>query len=307
MRLIFAGTPEFAAAALQALVQAGHDIVLVLTQPDRPAGRGMQLRHSSVKTVALQHALPIAQPQSLKDPEAQAQLRALGADLMIVAAYGLILPQSVLDIPRFGCLNIHASLLPRWRGAAPIQRALLAGDAETGITIMQMDAGLDTGPMLLRKSLAAAPTDTAKTLHDKLAALGSTSIVDALNLLQQHVLVPEAQDAALATYAAKISKEEAHIDWNQSVAKIERAVRAYNPVPGAFTLRNGEPLKLWAAALASAQGEPGTVLTVDNGGVIVACGNGALRVTELQRAGGKRLGIAQFLAGVTIDPGERWT
>ncbi len=307
MRLIFAGTPDFAATALQALIQAGHDIVLVLTQPDRPAGRGMQLRHSSVKTVALQHGLPVAQPQSLKDAEAQAQLRALGADLMIVAAYGLILPQSVLDIPRLGCLNIHASLLPRWRGAAPIQRALLAGDAETGITIMQMDAGLDTGAMLLRKSLAIAPADTAQTLHDKLAALGSMAIVEALNQLPQHLLVPQAQDEALATYAAKISKEEARIDWNQPVAKIERAVRAYNPVPGAFAMRNGEPLKLWAAQIASGQGAPGTVLASDKGGILVACGDGALRVTELQRAGGKRLDVAQFLAGVAIAPGERWT
>jgi methionyl-tRNA formyltransferase len=307
MRLIFAGTPEFAATALQALLQAGHDILLVLTQPDRPAGRGMQLRLSSVKTVALQHGLPVAQPQSLKDAEAQAQLRALDADLMIVAAYGLILPQSVLDIPRLGCLNIHASLLPRWRGAAPIQRALLAGDAETGITIMQMDAGLDTGAMLLRKSLAIAPVDTAQTLHDKLAALGSIAIVEALDLLQQHQLVPQAQDEALATYAAKISKDEARIDWNQPAAKIERAVRAYNPVPGAVAMRNGEPLKLWTAQAASGQDAPGTVLAADKDGILVACGDGALRVTELQRAGGKRLDVAQFLAGVAIASGERWT
>lgn len=305
MRLIFAGTPEFAARALQAIMQAGHEVALVLTQPDRPAGRGMQLRHSAVKSVALQHGLPIVQPLTLKDPGTQAQISAVGADLMIVAAYGLILPQAVLDIPRLGCLNIHASLLPRWRGAAPIQRALLAGDAETGITIMQMDVGLDTGAMLLRKNLAISASDSAQTLHDKLAALGATAIVEALNLLPR--LSPQAQDNALATYAAKISKEEARLDWARPVAEIERAVRAYNPVPGAFTLRNGETLKLWAAQVENAHGTPGIVLAADKDGVVVACGSGALRLTELQRAGGKRLGVAQFLAGVPITPGERWT
>jgi len=307
MRLIFAGTPEFAATALQALILAGHDIALVLTQPDRPAGRGMQLKPSAVKTLALQHGLAVAQPLSLKDAAAQAALREIGADLMIVAAYGLILPQAVLDIPRLGCLNIHASLLPRWRGAAPIQRAILAGDAATGITIMQMDAGLDTGAMLLRKSLAIATDDTAQSLHDKLAALGAACIVEALDALQHGRLDAQAQDEAQATYAAKISKAEARIDWQRSAADITQAVRAYNPVPGAFALRAGETLKLWSALANDGSGAPGTVLAADKDGIVVACGSGALRILALQRAGGKRLPAAQFLAGVNIAPGEQWS
>jgi len=307
MRLIFAGTPEFAAAALKALIAAGHDIALVLTQPDRPAGRGMQLKPSAVKTLALQHGLAVAQPLGLKDAAIQAALREIGADSMIVAAYGLILPQAVLDIPRLGCLNIHASLLPRWRGAAPIHRAILAGDAETGITIMQMDAGLDTGAMLLRQSLPISADDTAQTLHDKLAALGATSIVEALDALAQGRLPALAQDAAQATYAAKISKEEARIDWQKSAAELARAIRAYNPAPGAFCLRAGETLKLWATQTSGEHGTPGTVLAADKDGIVVACGSGALRIHELQRAGGKRLSAAQFLAGAPIAPGELWS
>lgn len=306
MRLIFAGTPEFAAAALQALISAGHEIALVLTQPDRPAGRGMHLRPSAVKTLALQHGLAVAQPLSLKDASIQAALREIGADCMIVAAYGLILPQAVLDIPRFGCLNIHASLLPRWRGAAPIQRAILAGDSDTGITIMQMDAGLDTGAMLLRQSLAITADDTAQTLHDKLAALGASCIVEALDSLAHGRLSAQLQDETLATYAAKISKEEARIDWRQPAADIARAVRAYNPAPGAFCLRAGETLKLWAAHSTSGEGIPGTVLAADKAGIVIACGHGALRVLELQRAGAKRLSAAQFLAGLALAPGEQW-
>jgi len=307
MRLIFAGTPEFAATALQALILAGHEIALVLTQPDRPAGRGMLLKPSAVKSLALQYGLIVAQPPSLKDPEVHAALRALDVDLMVVAAYGLILPQSILDLPRQGCLNVHASLLPRWRGAAPIQRAILAGDAETGITIMQMDAGLDTGEMLLRRALPIAPIDTAQTLHDKLAGLGGVTIVEALHLLSLNQLSSQIQDDAQATYAAKITKEEARIEWHRSAPEIERAIRAYNPVPGAFTRRMDETLKLWSAQITSGQGEPGTVLTADKTGIIVACGSAALRVIELQRAGGKRLSTAQFLAGVIISPGERWS
>ena len=306
MRLIFAGTPEFAATALQALVQAGHEIALVLTQPDRPAGRGMRLKPSAVKMLALRHELPLAQPKTLNDVPTQMALTALGVDAMIVVAYGLILPQAVLDIPRFGCFNIHASLLPRWRGAAPIQRALLAGDAETGITIMQMDAGLDTGALLLRRGIPIAPQDTAQTLQDALAAVGATSILDTLRLLAQNQLIAQAQDESRATYAAKITKEEARLDWSQNAATVERAIRAYNPVPGAFTLRDGASLKLWAATTTARTGIPGTVLTVDTDGVVVACGQGALRITELQRAGGKRLGVAPFLAGVSIRPGECW-
>jgi methionyl-tRNA formyltransferase len=307
MRLIFAGTPEFAASALAALIQAGHDIALVLTQPDRPAGRGMQLKPSAVKALALQHGLRLAQPLSLKDAETQEMLRAIAADWMIVAAYGLILPQAVLDIPRHGCLNIHASLLPRWRGAAPIQRALLAGDAETGITIMQMDAGLDTGAMWLRQALPIGERDTSQTLHDKLAALGAQCILEALEKLPQKQLTALAQTDALATYAAKITKEEARIDWRQPAEVIARAVRAYNPFPGAFTQREGEALKLWSARPTARQGPPGTVLAADKDGVVVACGAGALRIEALQRAGGKRLSAAQFLGGVQLTPGELWT
>ena len=306
MRLIFAGTPAFAANALQPLIQAGHEIALVLTQPDRPAGRGMQLKPSAVKVLALQHGLPVAQPKTLKDPAMQALLAALSTELMIVAAYGLILPQAILDIPRLGCLNIHASLLPRWRGAAPIQRALLAGDTQTGITIMQMDAGLDTGAMLLRKTMPIAATDTTLSLHDKLAALGAASILEALTALKQGPLLAEAQDAAQATYAAKITKEEARVDWNQAATQVARALRAYNPFPGAFTLRGDETLKMWAATTSAGCGAPGTVLAADKNGIVIACGSDAICITELQRAGGKRLGAAQFLAGMAIAPGERW-
>lgn len=311
MRLIFAGTPEFAATALHALIQAGHTIALVLTQPDRPAGRGMQLKPSAVKILALQHGLNVAQPINLKDPETQATLAAIQADLVIVAAYGLILPLAVLEIPRLGCLNIHASLLPRWRGAAPIQRALLAGDTQTGVTIMQMDAGLDTGAMLLREQIPIATQDTALSLHDKLAALGATAIVKALHLLQQGPLVAESQTESAATYAAKITKAEARIDWGQDVVAVARAVRAYNPVPGAFTLRAGESLKIWSAhafdgSATSDNNTPGSILSADNNEIVVACGKGALCITELQRAGAKRLNAAQFLTGLTIAPGERW-
>ncbi|MFP5404042.1 MAG: methionyl-tRNA formyltransferase, partial [Gammaproteobacteria bacterium] len=258
MRLIFAGTPPFAAAALDALADAGHDIALVLTQPDRPAGRGMKLTPSAVKTAALARGLPVAQPVTLKTPEAQAELAAVAADVMVVAAYGLILPQAVLDLPRRGCLNIHASLLPRWRGAAPIQRAILAGDHETGITIMQMDAGLDTGAMLLKSVVPILESDTAASLHDKLATVGALAIVDALARLD--ALTPEQQDDAQATYAAKLTKEGAQIDWSRPAAELARAVRAYNPAPGAWTLFDGAPLKLWAAEPCAARGTPGEVL-----------------------------------------------
>ena len=303
MKLIFAGTPEFAARALAALIAAGHEIALVLTQPDRPAGRGMKLTPSAVKQLALQHGLPVAQPPTLKAAEAQQMLRAIGADLMVVAAYGLILPQAVLDIPRLGCLNIHASLLPRWRGAAPIQRAILAGDAETGITIMQMDAGLDTGAMLLKQVVPIVDSDNAGSLHDKLAEAGGAAIVDALGQLQQGGLVAQQQDDALANYAAKLTKEEARLDWSRPAAELARAIRGYTPFPGAFATLNGEPLKLWSASVTDGKGQPGEILAADASGVLIACGDGALRVTELQRAGGKRLAAAQFLAGCPLSVG----
>ncbi|ODV04088.1 MAG: methionyl-tRNA formyltransferase [Thiobacillus sp. SCN 63-57] len=303
MRIIFAGTPPFAAAALNALADAGHDIALVLTQPDRPAGRGMKLMPSAVKQAALARGLPVSQPPSLKSPEAQTELRAVDADVMVVAAYGLILPQAVLDLPRLGCLNIHASLLPRWRGAAPIQRAILAGDAETGITIMQMDAGLDTGAMLSKTVVPIRDDDTAASLHDVLAAAGASAIVAAL--ANYATLVPAAQDDAQATYAAKLSKDEAQLDWNQPADALARAVRAYNPAPGAWTLLEGAPLKVWMAATATGAGDPGTVLRADAEGLVVACGSGALALREIQPAGSKRMSAAAFLAGRPVPPGSR--
>jgi len=303
MKLVFAGTPEFAAAALDALLQAGHEIALVLTQPDRPAGRGMKLTASPVKQLALARGLTVSQPLSLKNPEAQAELAAVGAEAMIVAAYGLILPPAVLDAFPRGCLNIHASLLPRWRGAAPIQRAILAGDEQTGITIMQMDPGLDTGAMLLEEAVEIAPGDTAQTLHDKLAEVGGRLIVRAL--LEIDRLPPRPQDDAQATYAAKLSKQEAAVDWSKSAVEIDRAVRAYNPFPVAQTSLGGESLRLWHARPAAGKGAPGEILAAGPEGILVACGEGALRLEEVQKAGGKRLAAAQFLAGNPLRPGDR--
>lgn len=304
MKIVFAGTPQFAASALAALLEEGYQIVAVLTQPDRPAGRGMQLTASPVKQLALQHGLPVQQPPTLKTEEAQREIVALGADVMVVAAYGLILPKAVLEMPRYGCLNIHASLLPRWRGAAPIQRAILAGDAETGITIMQMDEGLDTGDMLLRHVCPIAPGDTAATLHDKLAAQGATSIVEALRLLREGLLTPIVQDDAAATYAAKLLKNEGQIDWRLDALHIERAVRAFNPFPGCFAMFNGTVVKVWQAALVQTQGEPGEVLAVDKTGIVVACGKDALRLETLQRPGGKAQPAAQFLQAVPVKTGD---
>lgn len=301
MRILFAGTPPFAAAALEALADAGHDLVGVLTQPDRPAGRGMKLAPSAVKQAALARGLPVLQPASLKTPEAQAELAALNADVMVVAAYGLILPQAVLDLPRLGCLNIHASLLPRWRGAAPIQRAILAGDTETGITIMQMDAGLDTGAMLTQTPVPIRDTDTAASLHDTLAAAGARAIVAALE--NPSALVPQAQDAREATYAAKLGKEEAQLDWRQPADALARAVRAYNPAPGAWTLLDGAPLKIWAAEAVAGAGQPGTLLRAGAEQLVVACGSGALALRTVQPAGGKRMPAAAFLAGRPLAPG----
>lgn len=312
MKIIFAGTPEFAAVALKSLHDAGFEIPLVLTQPDRPAGRGMQLHASAVKQFALAHDIPVAQPVSLrldgKYPEiardAHDLLRATPHDVMVVAAYGLILPRSVLDIPKYGCINIHASLLPRWRGAAPIHRAIEAGDAETGVTIMQMEEGLDTGPMLLMERLPIAPDDTTGSLHDKLADLGGAMIVDALRKLQQGALVATRQPEHGATYAAKITKEEATLDFTQPASSLARKVRAFNPFPGASALFGGVPVKIWRAeaAPAGAADGPGQVLAANaEAGVLVACGSGALRLTELQKPGGKRLTAAEFLKGFPMD------
>ena len=305
MKLIFAGTPEFAATALAAILAAGHEVALVLTQPDRPAGRGMALQASPVKRLAEQHGIPVFQPLTLKDVAAQERVSAVGADVMVVAAYGLILPQAVLDMPRFGCINIHASLLPRWRGAAPIQRAILAGDARTGVCIMQMEAGLDTGPILLSESLAIDAADTAATLHDRLADLGASLIVNALGRLPLPV---SAQAADGVTYAAKLEKSDALIDWSKSAVDIDRQVRAFNPFPVAMTTLDGSPLKVWAAQLEPADRccpntLPGELIIADRRGIVVACGSGALCITELQKAGGKRLQAAQFLAGHPLAAG----
>jgi methionyl-tRNA formyltransferase len=311
---MFAGTPEFAAVALARILAAGHEVPLVLTQPDRPAGRGMKLQASAVKQLALQHGIAIAQPRSLrldgKYPEdaaqAQAAIDAAQADVMVVAAYGLILPQWVLDRPRLGCLNIHASLLPRWRGAAPIHRAIEAGDTHTGVVIMQMDAGLDTGDMLLTERLAIAAHDTTASLHDRLADLGGALIVQTLAHAQAGTLQAVKQPEAGVSYAHKIEKAEAAVDWQHSANIIDRRVRAFHPFPGATGQIAGEVIKLWqAVAEHTAHGQaPGTVLSADAQGVRIACGQGVLCVTELQRAGGKRLNAADFLRGFALTPGQ---
>ena len=315
LRVTFAGTPEFAAVALQALLDAGVEVPLVLSQPDRPAGRGMKLQASPVKQLAVQRGIAVAQPRSLRldgkfPEEAQAGRQALldaRPDLLVVAAYGLILPQWVLDLPRLGCLNIHGSILPRWRGAAPIHRAIEAGDAETGITIMQMDAGLDTGDMLLIERLPIAAADTTSTLHDKLAALGGRMIVQALELAARGGFQPVKQPEAGVTYAHKIEKAESQIRWSDDAARIERRLRAFDPFPGGAAQLDGEPLKIWRAALVEADGvlgEPGRVLAVSAEGPVVACGRGSVRLTELQRAGGKRLPAAAFLQARPLQVGE---
>lgn len=303
MKLIFAGTPEFAAQALQAIIDAGHQVALVLTQPDRPAGRGMSLQPSPVKKLALEHGIEVFQPLTLKETVAQEKIAAVGAEVMVVAAYGLILPQVVLDLPRFGCINIHASLLPRWRGAAPIQRALLAGDAETGVCIMQMEAGLDTGPVLLRGAFPIEAADTTATLHDRLAELGGRLVVEALAKLP---LPAETQPVAGVTYASKIEKAEALIDWSKSAAELDRHIRAFNPFPGAQALLGGQTVKLWQASPVAGQGEIGQILAVDRSSIVIACGAGALAVSELQKAGGKRLPVQQFLAGNPLKVGDRF-
>ncbi len=312
MRVAFAGTPEFAQIALTALHAAGFDIVLVLTQPDRPAGRGMRLHPSPVKAFALEHGIPLSQPRSLrldgKFPDQAAvgrdALLAARPDVLVVAAYGLILPQWVLDLPRLGCLNIHGSLLPRWRGAAPIHRAIEAGDARTGITIMQMDSGLDTGDMLLIESIAIAPDESTASLHDRLAPLGGRLIARALELAACGGLVRRPQPSAGVTYAHKVDKAEAAIDWREPAAAIERRLRAFDPFPGATAVLDGETIKCWRGAVVEGAGAPGAVLVVDETGITVACGEGALRFTELQRAGGKRMPIAQFIQGKSTEAGR---
>jgi methionyl-tRNA formyltransferase len=306
VKLIFAGTPDFALDALSALLASRHALALVLTQPDRPSGRGLKPHASPVKRCALEHGIPIAQPASLKEAGAQDDLRAVGADLMVVVAYGLILPPSVLAIPRLGAINIHASLLPRWRGAAPIQRALLAGDRETGVCIMQMETGLDTGPVLLSESIPVRDEDNARTLHDRLADLGARLVVQALDDLERGTVVRSPQSAAGVTYAAKIDRAEARIDWTRPARQIWRKVRAFNPHPGAVSRLRNEELKIWQGMPMPHSGIPGTVLEVESRGIVVACGEGSLRIEELQRAGGRRLSPAEFLRGHPLVSGERF-
>jgi methionyl-tRNA formyltransferase len=300
LRIVYAGTPDFAVPALQALIDSHHDVVAVYTQPDRPAGRGRKLKPSPVKTVALTHDIPVEQPEKLRDAKTQATLAGYRPDLMVVAAYGIILPAAVLDIPRLGCLNIHASLLPRWRGAAPIQRAILAGDAVTGVTIMQMDAGLDTGDMLLKREVAIEPGMTAQGLHDRLADVGGPALLETIDGLLAGTVTPEPQDDALANYAAKLSKDEAAIDWSCPADAIARQVCAFNPWPVAQTLRGGEPLRIWEAQAVAGQGEPGRVVAESGEGIDIACGDGLLRVTRLQLPGGKPLAARDFLNGRSL-------
>ena len=315
MRVIFAGTPEFARVALAHLHEAGFEIALVLTQPDRPAGRGMKLQASAVKQWAQTHQIPVAQPRSLrldgKYPEDAAAARTVietaRADVMVVAAYGLILPQWVLDLPRLGCLNIHGSVLPRWRGAAPIHRAIEAGDAETGVTIMQMDAGLDTGDMLLVQTLRIDAQDTTESLHDALAALGARLIVQALQQAQTGALQGVAQAADGVCYAHKIDKREAALDWTQPATTLARRVRAFNPFPVASSVLGGETIKFWRAQALpphSRPAQPGEVIAVSTEGVDIATASGVLRATRLQKAGGKPLEAADFLHGFALHPGQ---
>ncbi len=312
LRIVFAGTPEFARVALARLVaEPRFRPIAAYTQPDRPAGRGMKLTASPVKQLALARGIAVRQPERLRDPTEQQALAALAPDVMVVAAYGLILPQAVLDIPRHGCLNIHASLLPRWRGAAPIHRAILAGDTETGVCIMQMEAGLDTGPVLAEARTPIGPEDTTGRLHDRLAALGAEALITVLDAIARGApLPPRPQPAEGVTYAQKISPEEARIDWSRSAELIERMTRAFDPAPGAWTTWRGEKLKVWRAAVGTGErsradpSTPGTVLALGPEGVTVAAGVGCLRLSEVQRPGGRRMAAVAWLAGSGPTVGE---
>lgn len=308
MNLVFAGTPEFAVPALQALLAAGHRILAVYTQPDRPAGRGRKLAPSPVKEFALAHGLTVCQPATLKNPAEADALHQLAPQAMIVIAYGLLLPPSILRIPEHGCINVHASLLPRWRGAAPIQRAIESGDAETGVTLMQMEEGLDTGPMLARATTPIRDTDTGASLHDRLSEMGARMLVDALAQLEQGTLTAQPQDDTQACYAPKLRKDEARLDWKNSATVLARRIRAFNPWPVAQTTLNGQTLRVWMAHSESgnAAAEPGTILSADDNGVRVACSEGVLCMTRLQAEGGKPLDARSFLNGRPLNPGMRF-
>ncbi|TMH42699.1 MAG: methionyl-tRNA formyltransferase [Betaproteobacteria bacterium] len=306
MNVLFAGTPGFAARCLGALLESRHRVVGVMTQPDRPAGRGYALAPSPVKKLASARGIQVTQPVSLRDTQVQTELKHFRADVIVVAAYGLILPRPVLELPRHGAINIHASLLPRWRGAAPIQRALLAGDRDTGVSIMQMDSGLDTGPVLMQEKIPILEDDTAGTLHDRLAELGANLIVRALDALEAGGVRATPQPAEGVTYAAKLDRREARVDWHESAAMVNRRVRALNPSPGADARVREVELKIWRCATAAGRGNPGEVLSVGPDGLCVACGEDALIITELQRSGGKRLPVAEFLRGFPLAAGERF-
>jgi methionyl-tRNA formyltransferase len=305
LRIIFAGTPDFAARHLQALINSEHQIVGVYSQPDRPAGRGKKLKASEVKALALEHDLPVFQPQSLKNDEALATLNSLNADIMIVVAYGLILPKAILAAPRLGCLNVHGSILPRWRGAAPIQRAIWAGDEQTGVTIMQMDEGLDTGDMLHISRCPIDADETSASLYTKLAELGPDALIETVNKLAKGELTAEPQNDELANYATKLSKDEANIDWRMDAAQIERNIRAFNPWPVCFTQMGEHTVKIYHAKVIAQTGRPGEVLSSDKNGIVVACGKHALCITQLQPQGKKPMAINDFLNGRSdwVTPG----
>jgi methionyl-tRNA formyltransferase len=308
LRIVFAGTPEFAATQLAALLASAHHVLAVYTQPDRPAGRGRRLRPSPVKRLAHADAIPVHQPETLRDPGAAHTLATYGPDVMVVAAYGLVLPRPILRVPRLGCINVHASLLPRWRGAAPIQHAILAGDRESGISIIQMDQGVDTGPVLKRASCPIHGDDTAGRLHDRLAELGARTLVAVLAELRTGGLRPTPQDDARATYAPRIRKADATIDWHAHAEHIARQVRAFNPWPVARTTLAGEPLHVWTAVPLEGNGRgsaPGTVIGCSKAGIDVAAGHGVLRLLTVQRPGGRALAAAEFLNAHPLAAGER--
>lgn len=297
LKIIFCGTPEFSVPTLQALIDSPHELLAVYTPPDRPAGRGQKLMASPIKELAIKNDLPVFQPKTLRDSEVQKILQDLGPDLMVVIAYGLILPPEVLSIPKYGCINVHASLLPHWRGAAPIQRAILAGDKISGVTIMQMDKGLDTGDMLLKRRCEILPSDTSESLHDRLSVLGAKALMEVLFLIEDKALMPEKQNDADSSYAEKIQKQEAKINWNNSTEKIYNLIRAFNPWPVAFTDFNGQTLRIWRAEIleGNAKTEPGTLINVDKKGLDISTRDGILRVLEIQMPNAKKMSISDFI------------
>ena len=297
LKIVFAGTPDFAAQHLDALIKSHHDVIAVYSQPDRPAGRGKKLKASEVKQLALTHDIPVYQPENFKSDDAKQQLADLNADIMVVVAYGLLLPKAVLETPKLGCINVHGSILPRWRGAAPIQRAIWAGDAETGVTIMQMDEGLDTGDMISIATCPIEAADTSASLYSKLAELGPTALIDTLSTIADGTANPEKQNDELVNYAKKLSKEEANIDWHMPAQQIERNIRAFNPWPICFTQMQGNTVKIYAAELVESAGNPGEVLAADKTGITVATTEGALKITQLQPQGKKPMSAQDFLNG----------